>query len=420
MQVKVELKELEDLGRELTVEVEPDLVNEKLDARYQEVRKGVTIKGFRKGKAPMHMIKSMYESEVRADVADDVIKATLPQAVQEKELRVAATPAITALDYRDNGGITYTAKLEVFPEIETVTTDGLKVTTREIEVADEEVEEAIESIRKTAADRREVNREVRAGDVVVVDLKKIYDPQLLLTEDSFPESVIDLDHPHTLQVFKDQLPGMKAGEKKELEVNYHKNYSEPRFAGATITYEVAVTSVQEQILPEFDDHFAKATQQAETALELRMKIRKNIQEQKKDELRRMQKNEIVRQICENNKVPIPNGLVNEYLDGMIEDIKRSNPGLDEAEARNSYQGVAVNTLRWNLLYHKLAQQERIEVLPADTENAIKRFAENYNMTMEQAKDALQKSGRVTSIRDTILEQKVFEFLLNKAEVVKSG
>jgi len=176
--------------------------------------------------------------------------------------------------------------------------------------------------------------------------------------------------------------------------------------------------MQEQLLPEFDDAFAKTTGQAETALELRMKIREDIERQKKNEFRRMNTSELVSQVCDKNQVPIPNGLVNEYLSAMVDDAKKQNPELEEADLRNSYQGVAVNTLRWHLLYNHLAEKEKIEVLPADTEKVIKSFADNYRIPVEQARDMLQKTGKIKSIQDTLIEEKVIDFLMGKAEVVE--
>ena len=415
--MKVEVKKLEDLTRELSVEVDAGIVKEKLDEKFAEVRRSTEIKGFRKGKVPMDMIKSMFERDVKIDVADELIQETLPKAITEQNLKIATTPSITAFDYTDNGTLTYAVKLEVFPVIENVNYDGLKITSIAIDANDSEVDELVNSVRKGYAEHREVDRAVQDGDIVVADLHKVHDPNLILEQDDFPNSIIDLNDPMIMKEFREHLPGMNIGDEKDIEITYAKDHPNPDFAGAQITYRTKVKSVREQILPEFDDAFAKSTGQAETALELRMKIRDDIKHQKEDELRRHQKNEIVRQICEMNKIPIPTGLVNEYLDAIVKDVKEKNKSADEAEIRNNYQGVAINTLRWNLLYHHIGQAENIEVLPSDTEKAIKRFAENYNMSVEQARQALEQSGRVASIRDTILEEKVLDFLISKAEVV---
>lgn len=416
--MKVEVKEVEQLIRELSVEVEPATVNSKMEEKFAEVRKEAQLKGFRKGKVPMDIIRKSYGDEVKADAVDELIKSTYPEAVREKELRVATPPEITNLDFTDEGGLAYTARVEVLPTIEKVDFDGLEITGFDIEVSDEEVDQALHQIRKANAEQRPVEREIQPDDAVVADLKKTDDPKMAIAEDSFPDALIDLSSPGTVREFREKLPGLKAGDTTEVEVTYEDNYPDQNFAGATIRYEVTVKEVREQMLPEADDALAKSTGQAETLLELKMKIREDLKRQKQDEIRRLNKNEIVGQICQKNQVPVPNRLVQDYVKAMVEDVKQNNPDADEAQLHNSYQGVAVNTLRWNLLYNELARLENIQISREDTDKVIKRFAENYGITEQQAAEALQKSGKVSSLRDTLIEEKVLDLLIGRAKVVK--
>lgn len=416
--MKIEVKEIEELVRELAIEVEPEQFTEKMESKFAEVRQKVTLKGFRKGHAPMDMIRRLYGDEVKKDVAEEIMKTTYPQAVREKELRVAAPPEITAFNLNDDGGLSYTARVEVMPKIETISYDNLQVTSIDIDVTDEEVEGASRQVQKSFAEQRPVTREIRENDIVVADLKKVSDPQMAIKDDFFGDAVIDLANPVTVKEFREQLPGAKAGDVKKIEVTYEPDYPDKQFAGATIGYEVTVKEVREEILPNFDDALAKSTGQAETALELRLKIREDIRHQKEDEIHRLNKNEVIGQICDHNQVPVPNGLVNDYLDAMVEDMKKSDPEVDEAKVRSSYHGVAVTTLRWNLLYNHIAETEHIQVSNEDTDKVIKRFADNYRITKEQAAEALHRSGKVNSIRDTLIEEKVLDLLIGKAKVVK--
>jgi len=161
--VKIEVKHSEGLKRELSIEVPSDRVQTAMDQKFEEVKRSVTLKGFRKGKAPMNMIRSAYADEVRADVVDELIKATLPEAVKQETLNVASRPTLTNLNFNDDGGFTYTATLEVFPEIPSVTFDKLEIPTYEISVPDSEVDEVMTYFRKRHADIRPVQREAREG-----------------------------------------------------------------------------------------------------------------------------------------------------------------------------------------------------------------------------------------------------------------
>jgi trigger factor len=414
--VKVEVKEIAELVRELSVEIPADTVNDEMEKTFTDLRRKATIKGFRKGKAPMAIIKFRFGEEVKVDVADQLIRSSYPKAIEDKQLKVASPPTLTAHNFDGEGTFRYTAKVEVFPGIERVGFDDLQITTVDIEIGDEEVEEQTEFLRLMFADYRPVDREVRDNDVVTADLKKVYDPDLVLKTDLMSDVEIDLTRRFTIKEFKEQLPGMKLGEEKEIKVAYDNDYLDRTLAGAHITYTCKVKGIKECLLPEFDDVFAKRTGKAETALELRIKLREDLKRQGAKELRRFQRGQIIRQVCEQNLIPIPQSMVNDYLDAIVEEEKEKKPSIGEDEIRNNARDMAVNTLRWNMLYHHLAGQEKIEVSPSDTEQLIKGFADDYKITSEQAKQALERSGKISNIRDTILEEKVLDFLIGKAKV----
>ncbi|HVP07577.1 MAG TPA: trigger factor [Candidatus Acidoferrum sp.] len=413
--MKVEVKQGGGLTRHLSVEVPAERVITETEKKFQEVQREATLKGFRKGKAPMNMIKSVYSAEVRADVADEIIKETLRDALSQNALKVASTPTLTDIKFTDDGGLAYTAMIEVFPELGQIRYEGLKVFSSEIVVDDKEVDDVVEYFRKRHSDLRPVEREAKAGDVVTVDLKKLSDPKLVLKVDEFPNSEVDLGNPVTVKEFREAIPGMKVGDEKEVEVIYGDDYSDARMAGAHIKYHCTVKAVKERILPEIDDAFAKQTGMAETALELKLKIRDNLRLQKADSQRKIQAREIVHQMCEFNPVLIPEGMIKEYLDWVVEDFKKTYTGVNEEEIRKDYRQTGIDSMRWDLVFHKLAEQEKLEVSASDTENWISGFAVRNNMTPEQATEALSKSGKASNLRESLLEEKVLDFLMSKAE-----
>ncbi len=415
--MKVEIKQAEGLKREITVVLEAETVKAEMDRQYDELRSTVTLKGFRKGHAPLDMIKSIYSDKVRAETVDKLLKESYPQAVRQENLNVASRPTITALDLTDAGELTYSASMEVYPEIEKVDCEGLELKTAESEVTDEEVNQIVQQILKQQSELRPVEREAAEGDVIIADLHKVSDPKQALKVDEFPESRIDLGNPMTVKEFREQFPGTKAGEEKEITVSYDPDYSDPQFAGASITYRCEIKSVNERVLPEFNDAFAKRIGLVETALELKLKIREDLKKRKEAEQNQLYKREIVAQVCQKNTVPLPEGLMSDYLDSIVADFKKHNEAADEKEIREQYRPVGENTMRWDILWHTLAEQEKIEVLPADTENWINGFAAQNNMTPERARNELSKSGRVMQLRESLLEEKVLDFLLQKARKV---
>ncbi|HWR82840.1 MAG TPA: trigger factor [Candidatus Deferrimicrobium sp.] len=415
--MKVEVKEIRELVRELSIEIPAETVNGELEKAFSERQRDAVIKGYRKGKAPMSLVKSHFDDDVKADVADKLFRASYPKIVDENQLKVASLPTVTKLRYDEDGTLRYTATVDVMPELGRIDLGNLAITTFDIEVTDQEVNALSESMRDIFADLRPVDREVQSNDLVTVDLKKLYDPGLVLKKDQLTDVEIDLSRPFTLKDFKQHLPGMKAGDRREIDVVYENDYSDPALSGARVKYLCTVKSVSEKILPEFDDALAKRTGRAETALELRLKLREDLKLQHAADLRRINKGEIIQLMCKQNPIPVPDSMVNEYLDALVEEQKEQYPGGDEAEVRSRGREVAENTLRWNFLYHHLADQERIEVSTADTEQFIKNIAEDYKVTYDKARDYFERTGRLDRIRDSLLEAKVLDYLIGKARVV---
>jgi len=416
--MKVQVKELDGLYRELEVEVPADTFKQEMEKEFEDVRKKVTLKGFRRGKAPMNVIKSSYGESVRADVVEKLIKSSYPDAVTSQTLRVASPPQVSDLKFGDDGGFTYKAKVEVFPEVKKVNFDKLELVTGANEVTDEEINNFIEMLRERRAEFRELTRPVKETDTVTVDLTKVKDPKLALKQNDFPDTTVDLSSALTVKEFKAGLSGMNIGDEKEITVKYDKEYTDKALAGTEITYKAKVKAVKEKILPEIDDLFAKSAADVPTVLELRTKAREELNRQKDNARKKQFKTELIKQMVAQNQVPVPESMVENYLEHVTEDLKKQQAKFDEAEILKSYRPVAEETIRWQMLYHKLAEQEKIEVLPADVENVINRMAQAYKITPEQAKQALGQSGRIEDIRDSLLEEKVVDLLIGRAKKVK--
>ena len=413
--VKVQVKALEGLYRELEVQIPSDRFKQELEKEFEEVRRKVTLKGFRRGKAPMNVIKSSYADSVREEVVEKLIKSTYPDAVTSQTLKVASPPHISDLKFGDDGGFTYTAKVEIFPEISKVKFDSLELTTGDVEATDNELDNFIEMLRERRAEFRELSRPIKETDTVTVDLTKVKDSKLALKQTEFPNTTIDLNSSLTVKEFKDGLAGLNVGDSKEITVSYKKDYADNALAGSEITYKVIVKTVKEKILPEIDEHFAKAVADVPTVLEMRVKAREELKRQKEDAQNKRFKSEIIKQMVEHNQFPVPESMVEQYLDNAIEDLNKQKAKFDEKEVRQSYRPVAAETIRWQILLHKLAEQEKIEVLPADVENVINRMAATYKITPEQAKQVMARSGRVDDIRDSLLEEKALDLLVGRAK-----
>jgi trigger factor len=408
--LKSEIKSSDGLVREIEVEIPVEKVDAAFAELYQKYRKEVKVKGFRPGKVPLSIVRSRFGEAIKNEVLQDLIGESYPEVIREHKLKVASPPDIPKYDLKEGSPLVYTAKFEVIPEIEKVDYENLELPDEEVEVRDAEVDAVIEHLRRKAAEIRGVDRPATEEDVLQVDLIKTDDPDKVLDADKFEDIELDLSSHVTVNEFRKTLKGIKAGEEREVKVDYAQDFSNERLAGKSITYLCKVRQVKERVLPPENDAFAKSQGKVETMLELRLKIREDLKVQKELEQKQWEKQEIIRQIVGKNQIPIPESMINRYIDSVIKDMKEKKEAFDEKEVREQYRPIAADAIRRNWLIGRLAEIENIEVLPSDTEVWIKEFADRYQMEPDKAKEILSKAGKFDEIRDSILEEKVVDFL----------
>ena len=413
----IEVVEKEGLKREVTIEVPADLVDKTYGKFYDEFRRQAKIDGFRPGKAPANIIKSRFKAEVTAEVVDELVKECFGEAIKEKNLDPVGTPILSHVDQVDEGKpFRFTINIEIMPQIDQVKYEKLQIQKADVQVPDEGVEQVMAQLRKSNADLRTVDRPAGDTDIVICDFEVAKGDPNVFDNQPVQNQEIDLGHEHTDPEFRDGLLGSRRDDIREITISYPPDYPNQKFAGRQLTYAVTVKEVKERLLPTVDDDFARQVAGGKTLLELKLDIRKELEASAARNIDRANRKMIIDQVVSQNQIVVPDSMVESYLKNVIEDYKQNAATVDEAELREKYRPVGVNTIRWVLLFHRLAGVEKIEVLPSDTENWIKRFADNYRMDVPKAKEVLSRTGRINDIKDGILEDKVLDFLLTKAEV----
>lgn len=416
--MNIEVVAKEGLKRELTIEVPADIVDQTYSKIYDELRKKVKIDGFRPGKIPEKVIRNRFKQEATAELVDELVGKYLRDALIEKKLEPAGDPVLSKVDVAEGKPLTFTIGVEVMPTIETIKYDNLTIQEAKTDIPDSDVDHIIEHIRKANSELRGVERPAAIGDVLICDLEATGGETAVLEGKTLANQEIDLGNEMTVKEFRDELAGVKRDETRDVTINYAADYSDQLFAGKTVTYKIHVKEVKERILPPVDDNFAKMAGQGETVLELRLNIRKRLEEDKKQDQKRTDQTKLIEQLVAQNQVEVPESMVESYLKNVIDDFKQGKEPFDEKEIREKYRPAGMGSIRWYLLFHRLAELEKIEVSKEDSENWLKRFAERYKMDIPKAREVVAKTGKASEIRDGILENKVLDFLAGKAQILK--
>ncbi len=416
--MNIELIEKEGLKREIKIEIPSEIVDATYNEVYDELKKNVKIKGFRPGKIPTKVIRTKFKSEATGEVIEKLVGKYYQDAIKEKELEPAGAPILTAVEIDEGQPLKATLGIEVMPKIESVNSDDLKTKPAEAEVTDPQVDRVIEDIRMQGSSLRVVERAAGEKDVLICDLKAVDGATESFKDQSLAGQEIDLGNEMTKKEFREELLGKKRDDKCQLTMTYEDNFPEKSLAGKSVTFDVEVKEVKERILAELNDDFAKSSGHGETLLELKLNIRKKLQEELETANLQTTKKQLIDQILEKNQIDIPEVMLEGYFKNLIAEHEQKKMEFDEQELRARYRETGQNSIRWFLLFHRFAQLEKIEVSPEDTELWIKKFADNYKIDIAQAKELLAKTGKAAEIRDGILEEKVILLLAEKAETKK--
>jgi len=400
----------------LDIEVPQEEVQAEIDNQILQYRSKASIPGFRRGKAPLELVKSQFMDSIKGDVFETLIPRAYDQAIRQENIRPVDQPKLSNVEFDEDKPLKFRAEIEVYPEFELKGYTRLELTKKIREVTDKDLAEALAQMQRQNAEYIPVERKCHENDLVVVDLIKKYDKLNQLKDDKLDNVEVDLGGESVLKEFKEGLSGMGIGEMKDIEIKYPDDYSDKQFAGNEIKYTALVKEVKEIKLPELNDEFAKNFAKMENLDKLKGEIRESLQNQANKEAENVLKGDLIKQIVDNNRFEVPDSMVDKYIQSVTEDFKKRYKDVDELKLRQSYRGIGEDTIRWQFILREIADKENIKVSEEDRAEWVKQFASMYNMTEQTAREALGKAGKFEDIDDTLLEKKVLDFIKENSKI----
>ncbi len=422
--MKTSVESVSSVEKRLTVEVPPEEVSRRIEKEYAEVRKMVPIRGFRKGKAPMSMVKRLFKEHVESGVAENLMKETFAEAVKENNLRVLSMPRIDGGKVAEGEGFSFTATFEVLPEIVPSGYKGLPAVREKVEIKEEQVETALSSLRESFAKYHGVeDRGAAEGDLVEIAYSSVSGGEAIETARS-TGLILGGGIPFGKE-FEDALTGAKAGENRTVDISFPEEAADKRYAGKKVAFTVTVNGIREKHLPEIDEEFVKNFNDVKDLAELRSKLRERLAAEAEERSRRKMEEEIRNGLVEKNPFEVPRSLVDRRIGETIQemanrmasqgvDLKKVNMDFDKMRER--FAPGAERSVRASLLLAAVAKTEAIEVSFQELEAEMKEIAEGAHTTYEKVREIYGDEERMDALRDRLLERKVMAFLVGNAEV----
>lgn len=425
--MKSTLETLSSLERKLNIVVPAQDVQAAFERAFKGIQQHATIKGFRKGKAPLTTIRQMFRDRVTQDVVQDIVQTHYASAIDEHSLSPVSFPEIEFDDIKEDREFSFSAEFEIRPEIKVAHFEKLPVKREKFEVKPDFVEQTLNDIRKSRSELVPVleDRGAQNGDVAVIDFKG----ELLtgpLENGSAENHPLELGTNSFIPGFEENLIGMRPGQSKSINISFPEQYHAAELSGKPVTFHVTVKELKKKNLPELNDEFvASLGGPYKTLEELKTAI---VEDFEKRETRRIQeelKNRLMKALVERNPVEIPKSLLAEQKKSLVEDFKKrmTQQGMGEdqfEEYRDKWENDFTETARFmiqsSFLTDTLAKEYNLHAEAKDVETKLSEYAQQTGIDLARVKEFYGDRDRRSRLAYQITEEKVVEFLLSKADI----
>ncbi len=415
----------------LRVEVDAKAVDEAFDAVTKDFQKQASLPGFRPGKAPRNLVLKKYEPDIKDEVKRKLIGDSYRKALDEKKIAVIGYPDIEEIQFGRGQALQFAATIETAPEFQLPEYKGLPAKRDAKSVTAADVDRAIELLAKQHVKFETVARELRLGDVAVVNYTGTCDGKPItdtaptakgLTEqknfwvDAAPDSFIP--------GFADQLIGAKAGDKRTVNVDFPADFVTKQLAGKKGVYEVEVVEVKEKSLPPIDDAFAKKYD-AENLPKLREGVQRDLENELKYSQAKAVRGQIIRALLTATNFDLPETAVAHETRNVVYDIVRANSqrgvarDLIEKQKDEIYSAAAQSAkerVKLSFLIQRIAEKEGIQVSQDEVLKRVQSLALAYQIPLEKFLKDLQKRNGVRELYDQVAHEKVLAFLEQNAKI----
>ena len=422
--MKTQVDAVSGVERKITVEIPAEEVARRVEQEFVELRKMVPLKGFRKGKAPMEMVKRLFRDSVEGELAERLVRESLADVVKEKDLRILSLPNVDHGKVTEGKDFVFSATVEVVPVVEPAGYKGIPVVREKAAVTDEEVAEAIERLRESFAQYHPVEgRGAEDSDLVEFGFTAAAGGEAVDRNDSVAV-VLSGGVPFGTD-FEEKMKGVAPGDARTIEVAYPAEFPNPKYAGKTVTFDVRVTGVREKKLPELDDEFAKNFGELSGLGDLKEKVRARLLSEAEERSRHRSEEDIRKGLLERNSFDVPATLVARQTAAMMQDtvrrlaaqgvdLKKVNMDVDKMSERLTPN--AERMVRVSLLVDAIAKKEGIDVAFSEIDAEMKEMAGASGMEYGKVREMYSTEERMDALRDRLLERKVMAWLLEHAEV----
>ena len=412
------------IGRKMSVVVPAEQIESAVQSKLKQLSKQVKVQGFRPGKVPMKIVEQQYRGTATNDVLGDVIQTSLQEALTKEDITPAVQPDIIPERLEKGEDFTYVANFDVYPEFAKKDLKGVKITKPESEVTEEDVDKVIENMRKQQITWNEVKRKAKKGDRVIVDFAGSVDGEAFDggTSEDYP---VVIGEGQMLPDFEKGITGMKAGESKDIDVQFPEDYQES-LAGKKAVFKIDAKTVSESTLPEVNEEFIKSFAiESGSVDDLRAEVRKNLETNLESTLTSTLRQNTFDALLEQNETELPLKMVQEEASRIAQEEKNKmvQQGLDPKMLENFpdpefevLKPQAEKRVELGLLMMEIIRDNDIKPDDKRVKERVETMASSYEEPKEFVDYYMNNQQALAQVQSIILEEQVVDFLIENADV----
>jgi trigger factor len=386
-------------------------MNSYLEEKYEEIKGTINLKGFRPGKVPREVLKRQFGKAVFGEVLDKVLKESSTKALQDNKIKPAGQPKLDLKTYGEDKDLEYTISVTELPKVEIKSIENIKFDDYIVKIDNKETDKRIKEIAKNQPSFKDaLDSKANEGDLVVFDYKATVDDKSFKGGEG-KNTQLTLGKDLFLKDFDKQLIGVKKGDEKIVEAILPENFPEKELVNKKAKFNCKIISVKNPEEVKIDDQFAKNLG-AKDLNDLKSLISKQINDEYKNSLDRLSKNQILKEIEKFKVNEIPENLVDE-------EVKILSQGMSDEDAKKSrknFEEIAKKRIKVGLILNEFGEQNKIKIteqeLQAEVQKQIRMMPGQEKMVM----DFYQKNpSAVASLRGTVYEEKIITLIKEKAK-----
>jgi trigger factor len=416
--MRTSLRETGTWQRTLDIEVPVEDVEQRLDHVARAFQRRAHLPGFRKGKAPLHIVRQQFAPAIEQQFLEDALPELTGRAVDEAKLAAVVPPLVRNVRFIPGQPLRFEAEVDVRPEVAAKDYRKLPGMRRVREITDADIERVLEELREESAVFADLERPAGRGDVVLLDSQRVDPNGRRLSGTRLKSRRIQLGAPEMLPELENALLGAEPGQERTFEMQYPDDYQNQDLAGQKVRYVVKIRKIQEKKLRGLDDNLAREVFHLESLDELRARVRSNLEHEEKTRMRREVEGSISDALVQRNPMELPERLVEWTLDRVIHEAAggREVPGDLHKELEARYRPGVERSLKREVLLAAVARQENLAVGDEEVGQEIDRMARAEPRQAAKIRARFQSAEPRQGLKESLLERKALDWLIAEADV----